>query len=182
MASIRWWTNWTDWWTDGLINWVVTLHLLPATAPLPAENNIISLKVIMSLGAFNVLVCEQNCNIADIKIQGTKGQLKMVGSPGVTWYLIAAIPFSPSGINGSVLMQGPQTHISARLRDFVVLNADSNSIHKKVSCLTTPYRLITPVFFIQTKDRLLHPLQKVFLVLFYSISDSLLLPVWVHVH
>lgn len=29
-------------------------------------------------------------------------------------------------------MQGPQTHISARLRDFIVLNADSKSIHKKV--------------------------------------------------
>lgn len=41
---------------------------------LPAEDNIINLKVIMSLGAFNILVCEQNCNIADIKIQGTKGQ------------------------------------------------------------------------------------------------------------
>lgn len=42
--------------------------------PLPAEDNIINLKVIMSLGAFNILVCEQNCNIADIKIQGTKEQ------------------------------------------------------------------------------------------------------------
>lgn len=29
-------------------------------------------------------------------------------------------------------MQGPQTQISARLRDFIVLNADSKSIHKKV--------------------------------------------------
>lgn len=29
-------------------------------------------------------------------------------------------------------MQGPQTQISASLRDFIVLNADSNSIHKKV--------------------------------------------------
>lgn len=47
-----------------------TFPLLSATVPLPAENNIINLKVVMSLGAFNVLVCEQNCNIADIKIQG----------------------------------------------------------------------------------------------------------------
>ncbi|XP_029702157.1 vacuolar protein sorting-associated protein 13C isoform X2 [Takifugu rubripes] len=75
------------------------------TMPLPAQDNIINLKVMMSLGAFNIMVCEQNCNIADIKIQG---------------------------INGSILMQGPQTQISARLRDFIVLNADSKSIHKKV--------------------------------------------------
>nr|XP_029508492.1 vacuolar protein sorting-associated protein 13C-like [Oncorhynchus nerka] len=28
-------------------------------------------------------------------------------------------------------MQGPQTHISARLRDFIVINVDPKSIHKK---------------------------------------------------
>ncbi|XP_059213226.1 intermembrane lipid transfer protein VPS13C isoform X2 [Centropristis striata] len=70
----------------------------------PAKSDIIDLKVMMSLGAFNVLVCDQSCNMADIKIQG---------------------------INGSLLMQGPQTQISARLRDFIVLNVDPKSIHKK---------------------------------------------------
>ncbi|KAK2854371.1 hypothetical protein Q5P01_007032 [Channa striata] len=68
------------------------------------DREVIGLKVTMTLGAFNVLVCDQSCNMADIKIQG---------------------------INGSLLMQGPQTQISARLRDFIVLNVDPNSIHKK---------------------------------------------------
>ncbi|XP_010781193.1 vacuolar protein sorting-associated protein 13C-like [Notothenia coriiceps] len=58
----------------------------------------------MTLGAFNVLVCDQSCDMAHIKIQG---------------------------LNGSLLMQGPQTHISARLKDFIVLNVDPNSFHKK---------------------------------------------------
>uniref|UniRef100_A0A8P4GHH0 Vacuolar protein sorting-associated protein 13C n=1 Tax=Dicentrarchus labrax TaxID=13489 RepID=A0A8P4GHH0_DICLA len=70
----------------------------------PVDSEVIDLKVMITLGAFNVLVCDQSCNMADIKIQG---------------------------INGSLLMQGPQTHISARLRDFIVLNVDPKSIHKK---------------------------------------------------
>ncbi|XP_062417927.1 intermembrane lipid transfer protein VPS13C isoform X7 [Pungitius pungitius] len=70
----------------------------------PAGSDIIDMKVTMTLGAFNVLVCDQNCNMADIKIQG---------------------------VNGSLLMQGTQTHVSARLRDFIVLNVDPKSIHKK---------------------------------------------------
>ncbi|XP_038556520.1 vacuolar protein sorting-associated protein 13C isoform X2 [Micropterus salmoides] len=70
----------------------------------PADSEVIDLKVTMTLGAFNVLVCDQSCNMADIKIQG---------------------------LNGSLLVQGPQTDISARLRDFIVLNVDPRSIHKK---------------------------------------------------
>ncbi|KAJ4923404.1 hypothetical protein JOQ06_000737, partial [Pogonophryne albipinna] len=70
----------------------------------PAGSDIIDLKVTMTLGAFNVLVCDQSCDMAHIKIQG---------------------------LNGSLLMQGPQTHISARLKDFIVLNVDPNSFHKK---------------------------------------------------
>ncbi|XP_037550881.1 vacuolar protein sorting-associated protein 13C [Nematolebias whitei] len=70
----------------------------------PMDSDIVDLKVSMTLGAFNVLVCDQTCNMADIKVQG---------------------------INGSLVMQGPQTHISARLQDFIVLNADPKSIHKK---------------------------------------------------
>uniref|UniRef100_A0A3Q3D817 Vacuolar protein sorting 13 homolog C n=1 Tax=Hippocampus comes TaxID=109280 RepID=A0A3Q3D817_HIPCM len=64
---------------------------------------IISLKVMVALGAFNVLVCDQSSNIADIKIQ----------------------------LHGSLLVQGPQTYMSARLKDFAVLNVDPASIHKK---------------------------------------------------
>ncbi|XP_034535087.1 vacuolar protein sorting-associated protein 13C-like, partial [Notolabrus celidotus] len=70
----------------------------------PADSEVIDLKMMMALGAFNVLVCDQSCSMADIKIQG---------------------------INGSLLMQGSQTHISASLRDFLVLNVDPNSIHEK---------------------------------------------------
>uniref|UniRef100_A0A8K9XSJ0 Vacuolar protein sorting 13 homolog C n=1 Tax=Oncorhynchus mykiss TaxID=8022 RepID=A0A8K9XSJ0_ONCMY len=70
----------------------------------PSDGDVVDLKVMMQLGAFNVLVCDQNCNMADIKIQG---------------------------FNGSLLMQGPQTHISARLRDFIVINVDPKGIHKK---------------------------------------------------
>uniref|UniRef100_UPI003AAD81DF intermembrane lipid transfer protein VPS13C n=1 Tax=Centroberyx gerrardi TaxID=166262 RepID=UPI003AAD81DF len=70
----------------------------------PSDSDVIDLKVMMTLGAFNVLVCDQSCNMADIKIQG---------------------------INGSLLMQGPQTQLSARLRDFIVINVDPKSVHKK---------------------------------------------------
>lgn len=37
----------------------------------PADSEVIELKVKVMLGAFNVLVCDQTCNMADIKIQGT---------------------------------------------------------------------------------------------------------------
>ncbi|XP_029354917.1 vacuolar protein sorting-associated protein 13C isoform X2 [Echeneis naucrates] len=70
----------------------------------PADSEVIDLKVLITLGAFNAVVCDQSCNIADIKIQG---------------------------VRGSLLMQGPQMHISAHLQDFLVLNVDPKSIHKK---------------------------------------------------
>ena len=38
-----------------------------------------------------------------------------------------------SGVHGSLLKQGSQTVISARLRDVVVLNVDSQTIHSKVT-------------------------------------------------
>ncbi|XP_047187417.1 vacuolar protein sorting-associated protein 13C isoform X3 [Scophthalmus maximus] len=70
----------------------------------PTHSEVIDLKVMVTLGAFNVLVCDQSCNMADIKIQG---------------------------IHGSLLISGRQTQLSARLRDFIVLNVDSKSVHKK---------------------------------------------------
>ncbi|KAJ8247516.1 hypothetical protein GJAV_G00247290 [Gymnothorax javanicus] len=70
----------------------------------PSDEDVIDLKIVMQLGAFNVLVCEERCSIADIKIQG---------------------------FQGSLLMKGTQTHISAGLRDFIVINADPKTIHKK---------------------------------------------------
>uniref|UniRef100_A0A3B3ZUH9 Uncharacterized protein n=1 Tax=Periophthalmus magnuspinnatus TaxID=409849 RepID=A0A3B3ZUH9_9GOBI len=75
-----------------------------STALVSPVDNVIDLKLMATLGAFNVLVCDQKSSMADIKIQG---------------------------INGSMLVQGPQTHISARLKDFIVLNVDPKCIHKK---------------------------------------------------
>uniref|UniRef100_A0A673C0P7 Vacuolar protein sorting 13 homolog C n=1 Tax=Sphaeramia orbicularis TaxID=375764 RepID=A0A673C0P7_9TELE len=80
------------------------LCFLAAALVSPVDTEVIDLKVMMNLGAFNVLVCDQSCNMADIKIQG---------------------------INGSLLMQGPQTYLSARLRDFIVVNVDPKCIYKK---------------------------------------------------
>ncbi|XP_067298462.1 intermembrane lipid transfer protein VPS13C isoform X5 [Pseudorasbora parva] len=70
----------------------------------PSDGDIIDLMVNMQLGAFNVLVCDQKSNMADIKIQG---------------------------LDGSLRMQGAQTHMSTRLRDFIVINVDPKTIHKK---------------------------------------------------
>lgn len=41
----------------------------------PADSDVIDLKVMMTLGAFNVLVCDQSSNMADIKIQGTESDV-----------------------------------------------------------------------------------------------------------
>uniref|UniRef100_A0A3B1JJN7 Vacuolar protein sorting 13 homolog C n=1 Tax=Astyanax mexicanus TaxID=7994 RepID=A0A3B1JJN7_ASTMX len=70
----------------------------------PSDGDVTDLKIDMQLGAFNVLVCDQRCNIADIRIQG---------------------------LHGSLLMQGTQTCILARLRDFIIINVDPKTIHKK---------------------------------------------------
>ncbi|KAL4641944.1 vacuolar protein sorting-associated protein 13C isoform X1 [Arapaima gigas] len=80
---------------------LVSKTRLPASS---SEGNVIDLQIVMQLGAFNVLVCDVNSSIADIKVQG---------------------------IHGSLLMQGTQTHISTRLRDFIVINVDPKTIHKK---------------------------------------------------
>uniref|UniRef100_A0A8L0DWB0 Vacuolar protein sorting 13 homolog C n=1 Tax=Oncorhynchus mykiss TaxID=8022 RepID=A0A8L0DWB0_ONCMY len=80
---------------------------ISAKSTSPSDGDVVDLKVMMQLGAFNVLVCDQNCNMADIKIQGADRTLT-----------------EPSGAR-------PQTHISARLRDFIVINVDPKGIHKK---------------------------------------------------
>ncbi|XP_068617083.1 intermembrane lipid transfer protein VPS13C [Brachionichthys hirsutus] len=72
--------------------------------PSPAEGDVIDLKVVMTLGAFSILVCDQRSAMADIKVQG---------------------------LQGSLLMQGRQTRMSANLRDFIVLNVDPKSVHQK---------------------------------------------------
>uniref|UniRef100_A0A3Q2C8L3 Vacuolar protein sorting 13 homolog C n=1 Tax=Cyprinodon variegatus TaxID=28743 RepID=A0A3Q2C8L3_CYPVA len=67
-------------------------------------SEVIDLKATMTLGAFNILVCDQTCSMADIKVKG---------------------------LNSSFLMQGAQTHISARLEDVIVLDVDPKGIHKE---------------------------------------------------
>uniref|UniRef100_A0A3Q2G954 Vacuolar protein sorting 13 homolog C n=1 Tax=Cyprinodon variegatus TaxID=28743 RepID=A0A3Q2G954_CYPVA len=75
----------------------------PANLCLP-YSEVIDLKATMTLGAFNILVCDQTCSMADIKVKG---------------------------LNSSFLMQGAQTHISARLEDVIVLDVDPKGIHKE---------------------------------------------------
>lgn len=48
--------------------------LLLAALGSPEDSEVIDLKVLVSLGAFNVLVCDRSSNLADIKIQGTDSQ------------------------------------------------------------------------------------------------------------
>jgi len=40
---------------------------------------------------------------------------------------------SPVGLDGSLQMQGTQTYIATRLRDFIVINVDPKTVHKKAS-------------------------------------------------
>lgn len=37
------------------------------------------------------------------------------------------------GLDGSLKMQGTQTHMTTRLRDFIIMNVDPKTIHKKAS-------------------------------------------------
>lgn len=110
--------------------------LLPDTTASSELGEIISLKVMVALGAFNVLVCDQSSNIVDIKIQGSESNLL---APRETLLACACVRVRfkvlphPAGLHGSLLVQGPQTYISARLKDFAVLNVDPASIHKKVA-------------------------------------------------
>ena len=45
---------------------------MPAALGSPSDSDVIDLKITMRLGAFNVLVCDQSSNMADIKIQGNR--------------------------------------------------------------------------------------------------------------
>uniref|UniRef100_A0A673BWJ4 Vacuolar protein sorting 13 homolog C n=1 Tax=Sphaeramia orbicularis TaxID=375764 RepID=A0A673BWJ4_9TELE len=75
------------------------------TVSTKSNTEVIDLKVMMNLGAFNVLVCDQSCNMADIKIQGMNHNQSQ-----------------------RVLKS---TYLSARLRDFIVVNVDPKCIYKK---------------------------------------------------
>uniref|UniRef100_A0A2K6JWW5 Vacuolar protein sorting 13 homolog C n=1 Tax=Rhinopithecus bieti TaxID=61621 RepID=A0A2K6JWW5_RHIBE len=69
-----------------------------------SQKDVFDLKVTAELNAFNVLVCDQKCNIAEIKIHG---------------------------MDASVSVKPKQTDVFARLKDIIVTNVDLQSIHKK---------------------------------------------------
>nr|XP_051678303.1 intermembrane lipid transfer protein VPS13C isoform X2 [Oryctolagus cuniculus] len=69
-----------------------------------SQEDVFDLKVTAELNAFNIFVCDQNCNIADIRIHG---------------------------MDTSISVKPKQTDVFARLRNIVVTNADLLSIHKK---------------------------------------------------
>ncbi|XP_051829756.1 LOW QUALITY PROTEIN: intermembrane lipid transfer protein VPS13C [Antechinus flavipes] len=69
-----------------------------------SHQDVFDLKITAKLNAFNVFVCDQKCNIADIKVQG---------------------------MDASISVQSKKTEVFARLRDIIVTNADPVSIHKK---------------------------------------------------
>uniref|UniRef100_A0A8C5P9K6 Vacuolar protein sorting 13 homolog C n=1 Tax=Leptobrachium leishanense TaxID=445787 RepID=A0A8C5P9K6_9ANUR len=68
------------------------------------EEDTFVLKLDAKLNAFNVFVCDEACNIADIRIQG---------------------------MDASVAVQTKQTKVFARLQDIVVLDVDPKTIHRK---------------------------------------------------
>lgn len=68
------------------------------------EQDIYELKLSATLNAFNIFVCDELCNIADIRIQG---------------------------MDASFNVQTQKKELFARLRDFVVFNVDPKTIHRK---------------------------------------------------
>uniref|UniRef100_A0A8C4LD24 Vacuolar protein sorting 13 homolog C n=1 Tax=Equus asinus asinus TaxID=83772 RepID=A0A8C4LD24_EQUAS len=69
-----------------------------------SQDDVFDLKIIAELNAFNVFVCDQKCNIADIRIHG---------------------------MDASISVKPKQTDMFARLKDIIVTNVDLLSIHKK---------------------------------------------------
>ncbi|XP_049761829.1 intermembrane lipid transfer protein VPS13C isoform X1 [Elephas maximus indicus] len=77
---------------------------LTAVSSSVSQSDVFDLKVKAELNAFNIFVCDQKCNIADIRIQG---------------------------MDASVSVTSKQTDVFARLQDIIVMNIDLVSIHKK---------------------------------------------------
>ncbi|XP_042328008.1 LOW QUALITY PROTEIN: vacuolar protein sorting-associated protein 13C [Sceloporus undulatus] len=80
-----------------------TVLAKPVSVP-AAPGNVCDLKLTARLNAFNIWVCDQNGDIADMRIQG---------------------------MEASVLTMTKQTEVFARLRDFIVTNVDPKAVHKK---------------------------------------------------
>ncbi|XP_008588038.1 PREDICTED: vacuolar protein sorting-associated protein 13C-like, partial [Galeopterus variegatus] len=69
-----------------------------------SQDDVFDLKVIAELNAFNVFICDQKCNIADIKIHG---------------------------MDASISVKPKETDVFARLKNIIVTNVDLLSTHKK---------------------------------------------------
>ncbi|XP_066448424.1 intermembrane lipid transfer protein VPS13C isoform X2 [Eleutherodactylus coqui] len=76
----------------------------PGTVSKTFEQNIVDLKLSATLNAFNIFVCDELCNIADIRIQG---------------------------MDASFTVQAQKKDLFARLCDIVVINVDPKTIHQK---------------------------------------------------
>ncbi|KAG8576312.1 hypothetical protein GDO81_009827 [Engystomops pustulosus] len=77
----------------------------PGTAVLKtSEQDVSDLKLSATLNAFNILVCDESCSIADIRIKG---------------------------MDASFIVQAQKKDLFARLRDIVVINVDPKTIHQK---------------------------------------------------
>uniref|UniRef100_A0A8C8RP73 Vacuolar protein sorting-associated protein 13C n=1 Tax=Pelusios castaneus TaxID=367368 RepID=A0A8C8RP73_9SAUR len=68
------------------------------------DENVYDLKLAVKLNAFNVFVCDQKCNIADIRIQG---------------------------MDASVSMKTKKIKVFSRLEDIIITDVDPKTIHKK---------------------------------------------------
>ncbi|ETE73059.1 Vacuolar protein sorting-associated protein 13C, partial [Ophiophagus hannah] len=73
-------------------------------APAASPDDVFDLKLMAKLNAFNILVCDQKADIADIRIQG---------------------------MEACVFTTTKHTEVFARLRDFIITNVDPETVHKK---------------------------------------------------
>ncbi|KAG8144829.1 hypothetical protein E2320_013243 [Naja naja] len=73
-------------------------------APAASPDDVFDLKLTAKLNAFNILVCDQKADIADIRIQG---------------------------MEACVFTTTKHTEVFARLRDFIITNVDPETVHKK---------------------------------------------------
>ncbi|XP_063044698.1 intermembrane lipid transfer protein VPS13C isoform X2 [Engraulis encrasicolus] len=68
----------------------------------PVDGSVIDLKILVKLGALKVLLCDHMSDIAEVRIQG---------------------------LEGSLLTQRSETHISTSLKDFILENVDPQTLH-----------------------------------------------------
>ncbi|XP_077329347.1 intermembrane lipid transfer protein VPS13C isoform X3 [Lithobates pipiens] len=72
--------------------------------PGSTEEDIFDMKLSATLNAFNVFICDETCNVADIRIQG---------------------------MDASYAVMASKKDLYAHLRDIVVINVDPKTIHRK---------------------------------------------------